>query len=60
MKSDCRWLNDVECPYVWGCEECDVCSQYESDIHFSDCRCPDCEADRGDYLYHMRKDMREI
>lgn len=31
MKDDCKFLNDVECPYAPGYEDCDNCDKYERD-----------------------------
>ena len=53
MKLNCRWLNDVECPYATGYENCSDCSKYEKD----DRPHPLDDSDRGCTEYHMRKDM---
>ena len=60
IREDCKWLNDVECPYAMGHERCFGCSSYEPHIHPSNCGCPDCKADRGCAQFHMKQDMGEI
>lgn len=60
MKEDCRWLNDVECPFASGYQKCDDCEKYEPEVHPSDCGCPDCDADKGCAQFHMRQDMGEL
>ena len=50
IKADCRWLNDVECPYASGYQECDGCDKYEKeDNHPLDNSDRDCEK------YHNEK-----
>ena len=58
MKTDCKWWDDVECPYATGYQSCDDCSSYEPYIHAISCKCPDCEADRGEYLRDQQRDRR--
>jgi hypothetical protein len=53
-KEDCRWLNDVECPYATGYQECDDCDTYEKD----EMGHPLDDGDRGDYLYEQMKDRK--
>lgn len=60
MKPDCKWLNDVECPYAMGYEECEECSKYEPYIHPTNCGCPECDDARGCAKFHMKQDMGEI
>ena len=55
IKKDCKWFNDVECPYATGYQECDECDKYEPDVHPSNCGCPGCEEARGCDKYHMNK-----
>lgn len=56
MKNDCRWVNDVECPYASGHDNCDDCDKYEKD----DRPHPLDDSGQADYLRDMRKDMGEI
>lgn len=56
MKPDCRWMNDVECPYASSYEKCDNCDKYEKD----DRKHPLDDRDRGCQEYHIKKDMGEI
>ena len=53
MKDDCKWLNDVECPYATGYQECDDCDKYEKD----DRSYPLDDSGQADYLRDMAKDM---
>ena len=58
IKEDCKFLNDVECPYAMNYEECEDCSTYEPEVHPSSCRCPDCYGAWADHLYEQEKDRR--
>ena len=55
MKTDCRWLNDVECPYASGYEKCDNCDKYEKGLPH-----PLDDSDRGCDKFHFKQDMGEI
>ncbi len=52
MKTDCLWLNDVECPYASGHENCDECDKYEIDERPH----PLDDSGQADYLRDMEKD----
>jgi hypothetical protein len=56
MRADCKWLNDAECPYAMGYEECDDCDKYEPVVHPSTCGCDECRENRGCAEYHLRKE----
>ena len=56
MKPDCLWLNDVECHYAAGHEDCDNCDKYEKD----DRKHPLDDSDRGCAELHFKQDMGEI
>lgn len=60
IKDGCKFLNDVECPYASGHENCDDCKTYEPFIHAISCKCHECEEERGCQEYHFKKDMGEI
>ena len=51
MKLDCLWLDDVECPYAPGYEDCDNCDKYQED----DRKHPIDDSDRDCNKYHMNK-----
>ena len=53
MKDDCKWLNDVECPYASGYEKCEGCDKYEID----DRPHPLDDSDRGCEKDHMIREM---
>lgn len=53
MKDNCRWLNDVECPYAPSYEECDTCDKYKID----DRPHPLDDSDQADYLRDMEIEM---
>jgi len=46
LKPDCRWLNDIECPYETGYEECDNCDKYDKDER----KHPLDDSEQADYL----------
>ena len=52
MKTDCKWFNDVECPYADGYQECEGCDKYEIDDRPHPL---EEEEDRGCDKYHMNK-----
>jgi len=54
MESDCKWINDVECPYARGHQDCNECDKYEEDTR----KHPLDDSDKGDYLYEQEKDRR--
>ena len=56
MNLDCLWLNDVECPYASGHEDCDNCDKYEKD----DRKHPLDDSDKGCAELHFKQDMGEI
>ena len=51
MKTDCKWFNDVECPYATGYQECDGCDKYEKDER----KHPLDDSDRDCEKYHNGK-----
>lgn len=56
MKGDCRWLNDIECPYATGYQECEECDKYEEDNRPH----PLDDSDTGCAKLHFMQDMGEI
>ena len=52
IEENCRWYNDVECPFASGYEDCPNCEDYEEDTR----KHPLDDGDRGDYLYEQWKD----
>ena len=52
MKTDCKWFNDIECPYASGFESCSDCAKYEKDTR----KHPLEEHDQADYLRDMERD----
>ncbi|MEE8185616.1 MAG: hypothetical protein V3T96_04365 [Thermodesulfobacteriota bacterium] len=55
MKLDCKWLNDIECPYATGYQHCEECDKYEED----DRPHPLDDSEQSDYLRDMEKEMGE-
>ena len=45
-RPDCKWLNDVECPYAPGHQDCDNCDKYEEDTR----KHPLDDSGQADYL----------
>ena len=58
-REDCKWLNDVECPYASGYEECEDCGEYEPEVHHGSCNCSDCLEHKGCAELHFKQDMGE-
>lgn len=49
---ECGWIKEELCN--------DKCEKYKLDVHPFDCKCPDCDADRGCYLFHFHQAMGEF
>lgn len=54
MTPVCLWMNDVECPYASGYEDCTGCDKYEEDTRPH----PLDDSGQPDYLRDMEKDRR--
>ena len=52
MKPDCLWLNDIECPYATGYQDCDNCDKYIRDER----KHPLDDSDQADYLRDIMKE----